>query len=74
MVQPRENFCPRRPDYQLPVVDHLVSLVGVCDQLGGVAAEEHQHYGGEESGHGGVPAVVNGYRVVKAGVSEIFEI
>ena len=67
MVEPRENFCPGRPINQLPVVDHLVSLVGVGDQLGGVAAEEHQHYGGEEGGHGVVPSMVDRDRVVEDG-------
>ena len=65
MVPPGENFCPGWPHDQLLVVDHLVGLVGAGDQLGGVAAEEHQHYGGEKGGHGGVAAVVSGYRVVE---------
>ena len=70
MIPSRENFCPGWPKHQLLVVDHLVGLVGAGDQLGGVAAEEHQHYRGEKGGHGGVPAVVSGYRVVEAGGSE----
>ena len=61
MVPPREHLRPGWPHNQLLVDDHLVGLEGAGDQLGGVAAEEHQHYGGEESGHGGVPAVVSGY-------------
>ena len=59
VVPTSQDICPRRPDCELPVVDHLVGLVGVGDQLGGVAAEEHHHYGGEQGGHGGVPSVVN---------------
>ena len=65
MVPAWQDLCPRRPDHELPIVDHLVGLIGVGDQLGGVAEEEHHHYGGEQSGHGGVPAVVNRDGVVE---------
>ena len=71
MVPPGENFCPGWPHDQLLVVDHLVGLVGAGDQLGGVAAEEHQHDGGEKGGHGGVAPVMCRDGVVQAGCSLI---
>ena len=67
MVQPGENLCPRRPDDKLPIVDHLVGLVGVGYQLGGVAAEEDHHYGCEKGGHGVVSSVVTRDGVVEDG-------
>ena len=70
MVEPGQNLSPGGPDYQLPVIDHLVGLVGVGDQLGGVAAEEDHHYGGEEGGHGVVSPVVDRDGVMKDGGSE----
>ena len=63
MIPLGENFCPEWPINQLTVADHLVSLVGVGDQLGGVAAEEHQ-YGGEEGGHGVDSSMMAGYGVM----------
>ena len=71
MVPPREYLCPWRPDHKLPIVDHLVGLVGVGDQLGGVAAEEDHHYGGEEGGHGRVTAMMSRYGVVEHGGSGV---
>ena len=69
VVPPGQDLCPGWPDHQLPVVNHLVSLISVGDQLGGVTAEEHHHYGGEKGGHGCVTAVVGGYGVVEHGGS-----
>ena len=57
MVYLGENLSPCWPLHKLAVFDHLVGLVGVGDQLGGVAADEDHHYGGEEGGHGIVSSV-----------------
>ena len=66
MVQPGQNLSPWRPDRQPPILDDLIGLIDAGDQLGEVAGDEHHHYGGEESGHGGVSAVVGRDRVVEA--------
>ena len=67
VIQLGDHICPFWPIHQLPVVDHLVGLVGVCDQLGGVAADEDHHYGREKGGHGIVSSMVNRDGVVEDG-------
>ena len=69
MVPPGQDLCPGRPDYQLPIVDHLIGLIGVGDQLGGMTAEEHHYYGGEKGCHGVVSSMMTGYGVVEDGGS-----
>ena len=60
VVPPGENLSPCWPICQVPIVDHLISLITAGDELAGVTEKEDDNNSRKKCGHCGITSLSRG--------------